>query len=64
MVTRLSERLAARGGWGAAELQLPPGKWLDLLTGRRVDAGSSGAVRLTELLPTLPVALIVPDERA
>ncbi|MFC7716484.1 malto-oligosyltrehalose synthase [Nonomuraea recticatena] len=33
VATRLPVRLAARGGWGATSLTLPPGSWRDLLTG-------------------------------
>ena len=64
VVTRLSEGLAAGGGWGASTVELPPGSWRDRFTGTPVPADSSGRVRLAELLSDLPVALIVPDERA
>ncbi|QKV92014.1 malto-oligosyltrehalose synthase [Streptomyces sp. NA02950] len=55
VVTRLSRRLAAAGGWGTTRLPLPPGRWRDLLTGRRVE----GACPLGELLARLPVALLM-----
>ncbi|WP_413801894.1 malto-oligosyltrehalose synthase [Streptomyces iranensis] len=55
VVTRLSRRLAEAGGWGAARLPLPPGRWRDLLTGRTAE----GSAALDELLSRLPVALLV-----
>jgi (1->4)-alpha-D-glucan 1-alpha-D-glucosylmutase len=64
LATRLSERLRREGGWADSALQLPPGRWLDLLSGRPIVTESSGAPRLAELLVDLPVALIVRDEHA
>lgn len=60
VVTRLSEKLVASGGWGQAHLTLPAGEWHDLLTGATVvsDQGRPG-VRLDRLLADLPVALLV-----
>jgi len=58
LVTRLSTRLAATGGWGDATLDLPPGRWRDLLTGR-VAAG--GVLPVSDLLGDLPAALLVRD---
>ncbi|MEV1010242.1 malto-oligosyltrehalose synthase [Streptomyces sp. NPDC049881] len=57
-VTRLSARLATAGGWAGTTLPLPPGTWRDLPTGRRV----TGAVPLTELFATAPVALLVRED--
>ncbi|GAA2168736.1 malto-oligosyltrehalose synthase [Pedococcus bigeumensis] len=59
VVTRLGERLRADGGWAAATLDLPEGRWLDLLTGRETTPGAEGVVALTDVLETLPVALLV-----
>jgi (1->4)-alpha-D-glucan 1-alpha-D-glucosylmutase len=59
VVTRLGERLRADGGWAAATLDLPEGRWLDLLTGREITPGAEGVVALTDVLETLPVALLV-----
>jgi (1->4)-alpha-D-glucan 1-alpha-D-glucosylmutase len=53
VATRLPSRLAARGGWGPTALDLPPGSWSDVLTGRPADADVAG------VLGTLPVALLV-----
>jgi len=66
VATRLSERLAADGGWGDATLELPAGRWLDLFTGRDLtsEGAGRGEVRLRDLLADLPVALIVRHERA
>ena len=60
VATRLPIGLAARGGWGDTSIQLPDatggaGRWRELLTGREFEGG---AVQLTELLSTLPVALL------
>lgn len=54
VATRLPVRLARRGGWGATMLTLPPGRWRDLLTGRRY----TGRIPLAHLLSHYPVALL------
>ncbi|HEY0890799.1 MAG TPA: malto-oligosyltrehalose synthase [Nocardioides sp.] len=59
VATRLPVGLAARGGWGDTTLDLPPGRWHDVLTGVSTDAGSA---RLAELLAVHPVALLVKEE--
>jgi (1->4)-alpha-D-glucan 1-alpha-D-glucosylmutase len=58
LATRLAGRLAEAGGWGAATVNLPEGRWHDLLRGRAVEGGE---VPLEHLLPLtgLPVALLV-----
>jgi (1->4)-alpha-D-glucan 1-alpha-D-glucosylmutase len=56
VVTRLAVSLARYGGWQEHQVFVPDGEWVDVLTGRTVDGG---AVRLAELLTTLPVALLV-----
>jgi (1->4)-alpha-D-glucan 1-alpha-D-glucosylmutase len=55
VVSRLSRRLAAAGGWDATRLPLPDGTWRDLLSGRT----ATGEERLAELLSSGPVALLV-----
>ena len=45
--------LAAAGGWGDTVLDLPEGRWHDLLTGLDTDG------RLADLLAAHPVALLV-----
>ena len=51
---RLALTLARRGGWRDTELTLPPGRWVDVVTGTAAD----GTTRLTRLLGRLPVALL------
>ncbi len=60
VVTRLPIGLAARGGWGDTTLELPPGRWTDLVTGTDVTS-----TRVADLLALHPVALLVslPGER-
>ncbi|MDT0344106.1 malto-oligosyltrehalose synthase [Streptomyces litchfieldiae] len=55
VVTRLTRRLTAAGGWETTRLPLPPGTWHDALSGR----SASGTVRLGQLLTSDPVALLV-----
>ncbi len=59
IATRLSERLAATGGWGPASLTLPHGDWTDLLSGADVTPSVDGRLELAGLLRALPVALLV-----
>ncbi len=64
VATRLPAGLAARGGWHATALPLPPhGPWIDLLTGRRLRLDEQGRVDVGDLLAHYPVALLVPDRR-
>jgi (1->4)-alpha-D-glucan 1-alpha-D-glucosylmutase len=53
VATRLPVGLESAGGWHDTTLDLPPGRWHDVLTGAR----STGA--LADLLATHPVALLV-----
>ncbi len=53
VATRLPVGLAAAGGWGDTTLDLPEGRWHDLLTGLDTDG------RLADLLAAHPVALLV-----
>jgi (1->4)-alpha-D-glucan 1-alpha-D-glucosylmutase len=55
VVSRLTVALDQAGGWGNATITLPDGHWYDLLTGATHRAGPVAA---TDLLPTLPVALL------
>jgi len=57
VATRLPVGLRDRGGWRDAHLTLPSGRWRDILT----DRPATG--RLADLLATLPVALLVRDDR-
>ena len=60
VATRWPVRLAAAGGWGETVVTVPAGRWEDAVTGHPVHPDARGAVRLDELLSTLPVALLVP----
>ena len=53
VATRLPAGLAAAGGWRDTTLDLPEGRWHDLLTGLDTDG------RLDDLLAAHPVALLV-----
>ncbi|MDQ1684148.1 MAG: (1-_4)-alpha-D-glucan 1-alpha-D-glucosylmutase [Frankiaceae bacterium] len=55
VATRLPVGLRKNGGWGDARLNLPPGRWRDVLTDRSTDGD------LADLLDPLPVALLVKD---
>ncbi|WP_435746918.1 malto-oligosyltrehalose synthase [Nocardioides sp. SYSU DS0663] len=56
VVTRLPVGLAARGGWGDTTLDLPPGRWHDVVADR------PATDRLAELLDRCPVALLVKED--
>ena len=58
VVTRLPVGLAARGGWTDTVLRLPQGSYVEQLSGRSY----SGAVRLSDLLADLPVALLARED--
>jgi (1->4)-alpha-D-glucan 1-alpha-D-glucosylmutase len=45
----------AEGGWQDTVLAVPPGRWHDVLTGRR---GDGGEYRVADLLSRFPVALL------
>ncbi len=57
VVTRLPHGLAGGRGWGDTSLELPAGRWRDVLTGAVVT--SDGTVPVADLLGELPVALLV-----
>ncbi len=54
VATRLPVGLGRRGGWADTSLELPPGEYRDVLSGRR----ASGVVALADLLRDYPVALL------
>lgn len=58
VATRLPVGLERAGGWGDTVLPLPPGPWVDLLTGRSVQSGL-----MADLLASYPVALLVREAR-
>lgn len=47
------------GGWGDTSLELPAGRWLDLLSG---DRHAGGAVQVSTLLGRFPIAVLVADD--
>ncbi|GAB2679233.1 malto-oligosyltrehalose synthase [Thalassiella azotivora] len=55
LATRLPLTLHRLGGWQEHTVALPDGGWEDVLTGRRLDGGTT---RLADLLADLPVALL------
>ncbi|MEW2358568.1 malto-oligosyltrehalose synthase [Spirillospora sp. NPDC029432] len=59
VATRLPAGLERAGGWHGTYLDAGPGLWRDVLTGE-VHRGSRLA--LADVLGTLPVALLVPDQ--
>ncbi|NHN55488.1 malto-oligosyltrehalose synthase [Calidifontibacter sp. DB0510] len=56
VATRAAGRLATTGGWRDTRLQVPDGRWNDVLTGR--PHVSDGGVLLADLLRDRPVALL------
>lgn len=56
VATRLPLGLAARGGWDDTVVELPSGRWHDVLTGAPTDG------RLADLLAVHPVALLVRED--
>ncbi|MDF8265577.1 malto-oligosyltrehalose synthase [Luteipulveratus flavus] len=56
LTTRAGRRLDRTGGWSDATVELEPGTWRDLLTGRTYDV--DGPARCADLMATLPVALL------
>ncbi|MEJ7832046.1 MAG: malto-oligosyltrehalose synthase [Nocardioides sp.] len=57
VVTRLPVGLAARDGWADTTIDLPPGRWRDVISDREVGATMSG------VLGDGPVALLVQEDR-
>jgi (1->4)-alpha-D-glucan 1-alpha-D-glucosylmutase len=62
VATRLPVGLAAEGGWGSTVLDLPPGRWRDVITGATLTSSADG-LSVAEALRSLPVALLVKEER-
>lgn len=58
IATIAPHRLAQAGGWDSETLDLPPGRWRDLLSGTEIDADAEGTP-LASLLAQAPVALLV-----
>jgi (1->4)-alpha-D-glucan 1-alpha-D-glucosylmutase len=59
LVPRWNLRLG--GGFGSTTVELPPGRWTNVLSG---DEASGGKVRVQNLLQRFPVALLVRDAGA
>jgi (1->4)-alpha-D-glucan 1-alpha-D-glucosylmutase len=62
VATRLPVGLAAEGGWGSTVLDVPPGRWRDVITGVVLTSSADG-LPVSEVLGSLPVALLVKEER-
>ena len=62
VATRLPVGLATEGGWGPTVLGLPPGRWRDVITGATLTSSADG-LPVAEALRSLPVALLVKEER-
>ncbi|KNX38239.1 malto-oligosyltrehalose synthase [Luteipulveratus halotolerans] len=56
LTTRAAGRLTRTGGWSGATVELEPGSWRDLLTGRQYDF--DGPPACADLLASSPVALL------
>jgi (1->4)-alpha-D-glucan 1-alpha-D-glucosylmutase len=54
VVTRFPARIALGNGWEETTVTLPPGDWVDVLTGNP----ANGTLRLADTLGALPVALL------
>ena len=55
LATRLAERLGQTGGWQDTTIELPPGKWVDAISG---DSFVGGRLHMRDLLHASPVALL------
>ena len=66
VVPRLVLGLRQAGGWKDTAVQLPPGEWIDVITGRRHGGakGEPSSAYLLKLLRDFPVALLVTSEAA
>ncbi len=69
VVPRLVLGLRQAGGWKDTAVALPPGEWIDVITGRRHSGMSSAngepsSAYLLKLLRDFPVALLVTSEAA
>ncbi len=59
-LTRAPASLARRGGWTDQRVELPEGRWLDVVTGARLDGGERDC---RELFAQWPVTVLVRRER-
>jgi (1->4)-alpha-D-glucan 1-alpha-D-glucosylmutase len=61
VVPRLVLGLRQAGGWKDTAVELPPGEWIDVITGRRHGRtnGAASTAYLLKLLRDFPVALLV-----
>ncbi len=66
VVPRLVLGLQRAGGWKDTAVELPPGEWTDVITGRRHGGTRGGptSAYLLKLLRDFPVALLVTSEPA
>jgi (1->4)-alpha-D-glucan 1-alpha-D-glucosylmutase len=65
VATRLPGQLRRSGGWRDTAIALPPGRWLDVLSGTehgRAGVTEPGRGMLADLTWRLPVALLVPAD--
>ena len=53
--------LLSRTGWADATLDLPPGEWTNLLTGKRCTVGNA-RLKCADLFVDLPVALLLQED--
>ncbi|GAA3646965.1 malto-oligosyltrehalose synthase [Microbacterium marinilacus] len=59
IATRLPLGLERRGGWGDAQVLVPPGRYVDAITGRAVEGD---AIALADTLDRYPVALLLRED--
>ncbi|MDN3309456.1 malto-oligosyltrehalose synthase [Microbacterium oryzae] len=59
LATRLPIGLERRGGWGDTQVLLPPGAYVDAITGTAIRGGT---LRVTDVLTRYPVALLLKEE--
>jgi (1->4)-alpha-D-glucan 1-alpha-D-glucosylmutase len=58
LATRWPLRLASAGGWRGATVDLPVGRWVDVLT-EQVHDLTDGPVEVESLLASWPIAMLV-----
>jgi (1->4)-alpha-D-glucan 1-alpha-D-glucosylmutase len=63
VATRLPVGLAAGDGWGTTALEMPGGTWRDVITGTVVTSSTDHGPLVGEVLASLPVALLVREDR-
>ncbi|WP_285042723.1 malto-oligosyltrehalose synthase [Plantibacter sp. LMC-P-059a] len=64
VATRLSLRLAERGGWKNTNVELPEGRYVEVLTGREVSGGPVSVAALLEQYPVAVLTIADGDEHA